>query len=64
MKFQSPYSSQVISKPYPKDHVKSKLKKFDGRKWNPREYVISYIDGVGKYVDDENLRLREFFKTH
>ena len=64
MKLQSPYSSQIISKPYPKDHVKSKFKKFDGRKGNLWEYVISYIDDLGKYVDDENLRLREFFNTH
>ena len=63
IKFQSPYSNQVLSKPYPKDCIKPKLRKFDGRKGNPREHIVSYIDDLGKYVDDENLRLREFSKS-
>ena len=63
MKFQSPYSNQVLSKPYPKDYIKPKLRKFDGRKGNPRKHIVSYIDDLGKYADDENLRLREFSKS-
>ena len=39
------------------------MRKFDGRKGNPREHIVSYIDDLGKYVDDENLRLREFSKS-
>ena len=63
VKFQSPYSHQVIAKPYPKDYVKLKLKNFDGRKENLKEHIVSYIDDLGKYADDENLRLREFSKS-
>ena len=36
VKFQSPYSNQVLFKPYPRDYIKPKLRKFDGRKGNPR----------------------------
>ena len=59
----SPYSNQVLSKPYPRYYVKPKLRKFDRRKGNPREHIVSYIDDLGKYADDENLRLREFSKS-
>ena len=62
VKFYSPYPNQVISKPYPKDYVKPKLRKFD-RKGNPMECIVNYIDDLGKYIGDENLRLREFSKS-
>ena len=64
VKFRSLYSSQVFSKLYPKDYIKPKLRKFDGRKGNLREHIVSYIDDLGKYADDENLRLMEFFRVH
>ena len=60
MKFQSPYPNQVICKSYPSGLCKPQLKKFYGRKGNLRKHIVSYIDNLGKYVDDENLRLREF----
>ena len=63
VKFQSPYSNQVLSKPYPKDYIKPKLRKFDRRKGNPREHSVSYIDDLGKYANDENLKLRVFSKS-
>ena len=63
VKFQSLYSNQVLSKAYPRDYVKPKLRKFDGRKENHREHIVSYIDDWRKYTDNENLRLRVFSKS-
>ena len=60
---QPPYPSQVTSKPYPKDYVKLKVRLFDGKKGCAREHFISFIDDLGIYADDLDLRLREFSKS-
>ena len=61
--FQPPYPSQVTSKPYPKDYVKPKFRLFDGKKGSAWEHVISFIDDLGIYADDLDLRLRKFSKS-
>ena len=61
--FQPPYPSHVTSKPYLKDYVKLKFRLFDGKKCSGRKYVISFIDDLGIYADDLDLRLREFNKS-
>ena len=56
--FQPPYPSQVTSKPYPKDYVKPKFRLFDGKKGSARENVISFIDDLGIYADENEVRER------
>ena len=36
---------------------------FNGKKGGAREHVISFIDDLGIYSDDHDLRLRKFSKS-
>lgn len=63
IKFWSTYLVQVTSKPYPEDYVVPKFRKFDGNKGNASDHIVSYINDLGKYIDDDNMKLREFSKS-
>ena len=62
MDFQPLYTASILSKPYPKNYTNPQFKKFDGKKGNAREHVISFLDDPGVYLSDHKLRLREYSK--
>ncbi|XP_059650167.1 uncharacterized protein LOC132295922 [Cornus florida] len=47
----------------PRGYLTPKFNKFDGRKGNPREHVVLFIEALGPFGNDHTLRLREFSKT-
>lgn len=61
--FQPPYLTNIVSKSYPKDYVNPRFRKFDGKKANAKEHVISFFDDLGIYANDHDLRMMEFSKS-
>ncbi|CAL8136202.1 unnamed protein product [Prunus armeniaca] len=60
---QPPYPSSLLQQPYPKGYEAPTFVLFDGRKGSPKEHVNRFIDALGPYAGDHNLRLREFSKS-
>ncbi|CAL8121217.1 unnamed protein product [Prunus armeniaca] len=58
-----PYPSSLLQQPYPKGYEAPTFVLFDGRKGSPKEHVNRFIDALGPYAGDHNLRLREFSKS-
>ncbi|XP_059669295.1 uncharacterized protein LOC132314449 [Cornus florida] len=58
-----PYAQSIALLPYPPGYLTPKFSKFDGRKGNPREHVVRFIEALGPFGNDHTLRLREFSKT-
>ncbi|PON44394.1 hypothetical protein TorRG33x02_330880 [Trema orientale] len=61
--FQPPYLSHILSKPYPKDYVNPRFRTFDDRTGNAKKHIVGFIDDLGAYAGDEELRMREFSKS-
>ncbi|PON46361.1 hypothetical protein TorRG33x02_326100, partial [Trema orientale] len=61
--FRPPYPSHILSKPYPKDYINPRFRTFDGRTGNAKKHVVGFIDDLGVYAGDEELRIREFSKS-
>ncbi|CAL2253871.1 unnamed protein product [Prunus armeniaca] len=55
---QPPYPSSLLQQPYPKGYEAPTFVLFDGRKGSPKEHVNRFIDALGPYACDHNLRLR------
>jgi len=55
-----PYLLKVLSKPYPKRYEPRAFAQYDSRKGSVVENVSMFIDTLGPYAADEDLRLREF----
>ena len=51
-------------KPYLKDYVGSNFRMYNGKNGNVKVHVIQFIDDLGTHEFDDELRLREFFKSH
>ncbi|CAL8150393.1 unnamed protein product [Prunus armeniaca] len=60
---QPPYPASLLQQPYPKGYETPTFVIFDGRKGSPKEHVNRFLDALGPYVGDYNLRLREFSKS-
>ncbi|CAL2271168.1 unnamed protein product [Prunus armeniaca] len=60
---QPSYPSSLLQQPYPKGYEAPTFVLFDGRKGSPKEHVNLFIDALGPYAGDHNLRLREFSKS-
>ncbi|EXC28860.1 hypothetical protein L484_004990 [Morus notabilis] len=58
-----PYFPEVCRKPYPKGYETLRFSLFDGRKVNPKEHINRFLDMLGQYSIDKDLRLREFLKS-
>ncbi|PON73822.1 hypothetical protein TorRG33x02_248740 [Trema orientale] len=61
--FQPLYTSHILSKSYPKDYINPRFRIFDGRTGNAKKHVVGFIDDLGAYTGDEELRMREFSKS-
>ena len=58
-----PYSLRALSKPYLKRYEPRAFVQYDGRKGSAVEHVSKFIDTLGPYAANEDLRLREFSKS-
>nr|XP_023914755.1 uncharacterized protein LOC112026305 [Quercus suber] len=58
-----PYPLRVLSKPYPERYEPQVFTQYDGKKGSAVEHVSKFIDTLGPYAADEDLCLREFFKS-
>lgn len=52
-----------MSKPYPRDYTNLLFKKFDDKKGNAKEQVISFPDDLSVCANDLDLRLKKFSKS-
>ncbi|CAL8168380.1 unnamed protein product [Prunus armeniaca] len=57
------YPASLLQQPYPKGYEAPNFVLFDGRKGSPKEHVNRFIDALGPYAGDRNLRLREFSRS-
>ena len=55
-----PYQLKVLNKPYPERYKPRAFAQYDGRKGSAVEHVSKFIDTLGPYAADEDLRIREF----
>ncbi|KAF7839558.1 reverse transcriptase [Senna tora] len=61
--FRPPYPQWISMKPYPKGYKPAEFRKFDGQTGHAKEHVMCFIDDLGIYGQDKELRLREFSKS-
>ena len=61
--FRPPYPQWVAMKSYPTGYTPPKFRKFDGKTGHAREHVMCFIDDLGIFGQDKELRLREFSKS-
>lgn len=61
--FQPSCLASIVSKLYLKDYTNPRFKKFDGKKENAKEHVISFLKYLTIYASDHDMRLREFSKS-
>ncbi|KAH7841340.1 hypothetical protein Vadar_028577 [Vaccinium darrowii] len=60
---QPPYPMAILQMPYPEGYTPPKFTKFDGKEGNAQEHVVRFIETLGAFSGDTNLRLREFSKS-
>jgi hypothetical protein len=60
---QPPYPMAILRMPYPDGYTPPKFTKFDGKEGNAQEHVVRFIETLGAFSGDTNLRLREFSKS-
>lgn len=58
-----PYPTSIATKPYPVGYMVSNFQKFNGRRGNTIEHVSRFIDAMGPFAHNPELRLREFSKS-
>ncbi|GFZ16817.1 hypothetical protein Acr_26g0000870 [Actinidia rufa] len=58
-----PYPIEIACLPYPEGNVTSKFSKFNGRIGSACEHVVRFIETLGAFCADKNLRLREFSRS-
>ncbi|KAF7826492.1 reverse transcriptase [Senna tora] len=61
--FRPPYPQWISMKPYHKGYKPVEFRKFDGQTGHAKEHVMCFIDDLGIYGQDKELRLREFSKS-
>ena len=61
--FQSPYPWEIQAKPYPKGYHLPAFRIYNGRTRNARKHIIQFIDDLGVFSHDLELRMREFSKS-
>ena len=61
--FQPPYPLEIQSKPYPKGYRPPAFQMYNGRTGNAREHIIQFIDDLGVFSHDLELRMRVFSKS-
>ena len=57
-----PYPGAIARKPYPMGYQTPAFRKFDGS-GSAREHLVSFVDDLGIYRENKELRLREFSKS-
>ena len=60
---QPPYPNEIQFKPYPHKYRTPTFKVYNEKMGNARGHVIQFIDDLGIYSHDNELRLREFSKS-
>ena len=58
-----PYNKRVAIKPYPKDYVSPKFILFNGKNGSAKEHLLKFIETLGVYGLDDDLKLKEFSKS-
>ena len=58
-----PYPLRILSKPYLERYEPWDFAQYDGRKGSAIKYVSKFIDTLGPYAVDKDLRLWEFSKS-
>ena len=58
-----PYNQRIAIKPYPKDYVSPKFMLFNGKNGSAKEHLLKFIETLGVYGMDDNLKLKEFSKS-
>ncbi|KAH7838626.1 hypothetical protein Vadar_029247 [Vaccinium darrowii] len=53
----------ILQMPYPEGYTPLKFTKFDSKEGNAQEHVVRFIETLGTFSGDTNLRLREFSVT-
>ncbi|KAH7836714.1 hypothetical protein Vadar_004662 [Vaccinium darrowii] len=53
----------ILQMPYPEGYTPPKFIKFDGKEGNAQEHMVCFIETLGAFSGDTNLRLREFSKS-
>ena len=61
--FQPPYPREIQAKPYPRGYHPPAFRMYNGRTGNAREHIIQFIDDLGVFSHDPELRMREFSKS-
>ena len=61
--FQFPYPAHILAKPYPKDFINPRFRKFDGKRGNAKEHVVGFLGDLVVYASDQELILSEFSKS-
>ena len=57
------YHQRIAAKPYPKDYVSPKFMMFNGKKGSAKEHLLKFIETIGVYGLDDDLKLKEFSKS-
>ncbi|KAM6560023.1 hypothetical protein CsatA_029262 [Cannabis sativa] len=57
------YHVKVAVKPYPHGYMSLVFQKYNGKFGNGKEHIIQFIDDLGTYEHDFELRIREFSKS-
>ena len=58
-----PYNQRIAIKPYPKDYVSPKFMLFNGKNGSAKEHLLKFIETLGVYGLDDDLRVKEFSKS-
>ena len=58
-----PYNQCIAIKPYPQDYVSLKFMLFNGKNGSAKEHLLKFIETLGVYGLDEDLKLKEFSKS-
>lgn len=59
-----PYPAVIATKPYLARHMIPNFQKSDGRKGNTKEHMARFIESMGPFTYNDELRLREFSVTN
>ena len=59
----TPYPAKLLSKPYLAKYETPTFALYDGRKGNVMKHVSKFMDSMGPFAGDGELRLREFLKS-
>lgn len=58
-----PYPLEILEQPYPEGYVSPQFVLYDGVRGNPKEHVKRFVESLGRYARNDELRLREFPKS-